>query len=119
MATLIIYGYVNSDGSILQGSGFKVVQDDTGVYTVMFDQASDGSDIFNDTPAVSVTQVYTGDMSYGGGDITDNAVIIAIAQDRVKILTGNVDNGHQDRQFSFIAAGPSDYADIGVVPLAP
>lgn len=118
MATLTIYGYVDSDGTILKGSGFKTVHDDTGVYTLMFDNASDGSDIFNDTPVVVVSQVYTGEMSYGGGDVTDNALVIALAIDRAKILTGNKNDNHQNRQFTFIAVGPSDYADIGSAPLA-
>ena len=65
-----------------------------------------------------VSQVYTGDMSYGGGDITDNALLIALADDRAKILTGNAGNNHQGRQFTFIAVGPSDYSDIESASLA-
>lgn len=117
MATLTIYGYVAGNGSVLKGTGFKVVRDTTGVYTVLFSQDQDGNDVYNDTPSVCATQVYTGDMSYGGGYLTDNAVVIAIASDRVKILTGN-DKNHSDRQFTFIAVGPSNYSDIEAVPLA-
>ncbi len=44
----------------------------------------------------------------GGGDATDNALVIYIDTKMVKFLTGNAHDNHLDRMFSFIAVGPGN-----------
>jgi hypothetical protein len=102
MSDQFVYGYIDSDGTVISGSGiYTVDHDDTGVYSVTFENE------FADKPAVTVAQVYTGDKDYGGGYLSDNAVIIYIDTRMAKFLTGTGEN-HRDRQFSFIAMGPAE-----------
>ncbi len=101
MSQTIIHGIVKDDGTILNGSGFKVTHDQKGLYTVFFNTA------FNDTPSVVATQVHPNDINSYGSDTFDNAVIVGIATDRFRVKTGNSQNYGEasDRVFSFVAVG--------------
>lgn len=99
----IIFGNVNKDGSIRNGSGdFEVTYVGTGQYLIDF---ADGS--FQNPPAIVLTQNYRSwtDFSYDGGDSRDNAVLIASDHSHAKVLTGNGQGGHEDRNFTFVAVG--------------
>lgn len=101
MATTI-YGCINADGSIRSGSsGFNPTKLEKGIYLITF------CSCFCNTPAVVVTQNYPDweSFSSGGGSTRDNAVIIAVNKDKVKIKTGNGDGDPIDRNFTFIAIG--------------
>ncbi len=96
-----IRGSVKANGTILSGGkNFKVVHDDTGLYTVIFVKEE-----FSTRPTVVVTQHYpdTDDFSKDGGNTKDNAVIIAVNSDRFKVKTGDGDGNATDRAFEFIA----------------
>jgi len=96
-----IFGTVNADGTINSGKGFKVVHDDTGEYSILYN-----SD-FQQQPAVVVTQNHPSwnDFTSDGGKTTDNATVIASDKGRVKIKTGNGDGNARDRNFNFICVG--------------
>lgn len=51
MATRIIYGQVESNGSVLAGAGFQIARVSAGVYTIDFSQD------FQSAPAVNVTPI--------------------------------------------------------------
>lgn len=102
MAQQIIFGSVNADGTIKGGSGFKVVPDtDKGVYNIVFDTS------FNSFPSVVSTQNYPdwSDFTSGGGNTTDNSVIVALDNNKFKVKVGDSDGSGRDRNFSFIAVG--------------
>lgn len=60
----IVSGYIDKDGSILSGSGFRVSRVSTGRYTVNFESA------FPRTPACVVTQVFPQDFTNNGKSST-------------------------------------------------
>lgn len=107
MSTKTIYGNVNADGSIHSGSGdFQVIPEGTnGVYTLIFKQS------FSSIPTVILTQKYSNspsnwtDFPSDGGDTRDNAVLIAVNQDKAKLKTGDSTGGGTDRDFGFMATG--------------
>jgi hypothetical protein len=100
MADRIVWGYVDgTTGKALEGSGFTVVWVDKGLYTIVFDQP------FTNRPAVVVSEVYTGNPDYHGGDTRDNAVVVGIAPDQFRLETGQSNGEKDNRWFTFIAIG--------------
>lgn len=101
----IIYGSVNSDGTIESGFGFNVERSDVGIYKITFDNP------FTKIPTVVATQCYSnGDgnwdnISDPGGDTRDNVVVIAVKEDSCKLKTGNSGGIVDNRKFGFIAIG--------------
>lgn len=86
------------------GSKSTVSRQGQGIYLVHFNAG------FTKTPACAVTQQFSGnskwdDYSSNGGDTRDNAVIITLDKDHVRVKTGDLGGGAQDRNFSFIAIG--------------
>lgn len=102
----IVRGTINSDGTVVNGSGFNgngffIVRPGgggTGVYQIDFLPS------FLSAPSGSVTQIFFN--GGPGGDTKDNAVIIEITSDHVKLKTGNASGSAEDRSFTFIFAGP-------------
>lgn len=94
-----IRGSIKPNGEILAGKGFKVVHEETGIYTILFNED------FPSRPTVVVTQHYPADDNFAsdGGNTRDNAVIVAVQHDRFKIKTGDGDGKVSDRAFEFIA----------------
>ncbi len=95
-----IRGSVKSNGQILSGKNdFKVVHDEKGLYTVVFNQE------FPTRPTVVATQHYPDkdDFDHDGGSTKDNAVVIAVSKDRFKLKTGDQNGKVSDRAFEFIA----------------
>jgi hypothetical protein len=105
-----VWGTINAFGTtsptIHSGSGnFSIIRLGTGSYLIDF-----ADNTFSETPALSVTQQYSGssswnDFSSGGGDTRDNSVIVALDSSQAKIKTGNNEGAASDRNFSFIATG--------------
>lgn len=96
----MIYGNVNGDGSVKTGYDFKVVRLAKGTYEIDF------SITFPSMPTVLVTQNYPGwDDNFGGkvGNTKDNAVVVTVSENKVKIRTGKSDGSADDRNFSFLA----------------
>ena len=95
-----IWGIVSADGTPAAGTGYKVFKDDDpGVYDISFNTS------FNGSPAVVATQLYPNQPTSKGGDTRDNAVVVFIAADRCRIVTGQDDGSHVNRDFSFVAIG--------------
>ena len=100
-----VTAYATTNPTIHSGSGFSVIRVATGTYLIDF---KDG--LFNSTPALVATQQYSGssnweDFSNGGGQTTDNVVIIAIDRVHAKVKTGGGNGDAADRNFSFVAIG--------------
>ena len=76
-------GMVAPDGSGASGVSFKVQKIVTGIFEALF------NDDFHEVPAVSVAQIYRWPMDNNpnGGDTWDNAVLITIGADRVRLKT--------------------------------
>jgi hypothetical protein len=76
-----VRGIVAPDGARVSGRDFKIA---TGIFEALFDQD------FHEVPAVSVTQIHRWpiDNNPNGDDTRDNAVLIAIGADRVRLKTG-------------------------------
>ena len=76
-----VCGIVASDGATVSGRDFKIA---TGIFEALFDED------FQEVPAISVTQIYRWpiDNNPNGGDTRDNAVLIAIGANRVRLKTG-------------------------------
>lgn len=117
MSTATIYGNLgfNTDGNLyaISGSGdFRPSFDGVGIYTVEFDVP------FDNTPTVTITQIWNGsldttnkldDFTYDGGDVRDNAVMIAVDEKHCRFCVGSGNNGaKQNRMVGFIAVGPCD-----------
>jgi hypothetical protein len=105
----IIWGTVTAYGTtnptINSGSGFSVLRVATGTYLIDFKD-----EVFTNTPALAATQQFSNsnswtDFSYGGGQTTDNVVIIALDQTHAKVKTGGGNGDAADRNFSFVAIG--------------
>ena len=79
-----VCGLVASDGSGVTGVSFKVQKIATGIFEALF------NDDFHEVPAVSVAQIYRWPMDNNpnGGDTWDNAVLITIGADRLRLKTG-------------------------------
>ena len=80
-----VCGLVASDGSGVTGVSFKVQKIATGIFEALF------NDDFHEIPAVSVTQIYPCPMDNNPNDddTRDNAVLITIGADRVRLKTGS------------------------------
>jgi hypothetical protein len=95
-----IRGIVGPNGAVSAGAGFTVTRLGTGLSDVKFDRA------FAAIPSVVVTQIFSGDPNSAGGDTRDNAVVVGITTDRVRVKTGDGAGAPSDRFFAFIAMGP-------------
>jgi hypothetical protein len=99
MAT-IIYGTVDSDGTILGGSGYSVSHTSgTGLYYITFDEP------FNKLPGAAGTQLYPNVETNDGGDTRDNVVFVFLSAEKLVVKTGDNDGDARDRNFTFIVAG--------------
>ncbi|XXX71794.1 hypothetical protein WMF30_29525 [Sorangium sp. So ce134] len=94
----IVRGGVMSNGGIFAGTGFTVSKVGTGFYDITF------STPFNSRASVVATQHYPG-TNDTGGDTRDNATVVVVNHDRVRIKTGGADGSAADRHFCFIAIG--------------
>lgn len=97
----IIRGTVNADGTVKCGKGFGSSLMQTGTYEVYFFQD------FPTRPTVVVSQNYPGndDFNSNGGNTRDNAVVVAVLNNKFKIATGNHLGDRDNRAFEFIAVG--------------
>ncbi len=104
MATQIIAGRVNLDGSIAAGRNFFVRPLGGGAYLVEF-----ATELPN-VPTVVLTENHKSwtDFDFGGGDTRDNAVLVAVDTKGFKVVTGQKDGSKVDRNFAFIAAVKAD-----------
>jgi len=108
---VIASGYVRgADAVCLGGNNFVGIKMSTGLYTIIFTPP------FAARPTVITSQVYNGDVAFGGGDTRDNSLVVAVTHDRVVIKTGDAANAAQDRNFTFIAIGP---IAAGFLPASP
>jgi hypothetical protein len=97
----MLRGYIQSNGATRAGGGFSVNRTSTGLYDIHFELP------FLSVPAASVTQVYSGSTSdERGGDTRDNAVIVRLATDRMRVKIGDSAGAASDRDFSFVVIGP-------------
>jgi hypothetical protein len=96
----ILRGTVRSDKVIIAGAGFSVDPTSAGIglYNISFTEA------FPTPPSASVTQVFFSGGS--GGDTRDNAVIISIDSNGMRLKTGDSAGDASNRDFSFIVVGP-------------
>lgn len=95
----MIHGNVNSNGTKQTGYDFQVQRLGKGIYEITF------SVPFPTVPTLLVTQNYRSwdDFTYGGGSTLDNAVVIAVSEEKAKIKTGGDKGAAGDRNFSFLA----------------
>jgi hypothetical protein len=79
-----VCGRVAPDGSGASGVSFKVQKIVTGIFEALF------NDDFHEVPAVSVAQIYRwpADSNPDGGDTGDNAALITMGADRLRLKTG-------------------------------
>ncbi|MFJ3583116.1 hypothetical protein ACIPPS_12925 [Streptomyces sp. NPDC090127] len=90
----IVYGNINSDGSVQSGSGdFLVTKEGTGRYSIAFQRS------FSSLPSANAT--LWGD----GWNLVDNTQIAAIESGRIVVITGDYYGQYGDRGFSFQAIG--------------
>lgn len=103
----IIYGSVNSNGTIESGIGFKVQQPSmAGIYQITFDNPFIKRPTVVATQCLSTTFSDSWDaMSDNGGNTRDNVVVIAVKEDSCKLKTGDSDGNPCLRKFGFIAIG--------------
>lgn len=95
--TRVIYGRVAGDGTILTGTGFSVVRNGNGDYTITWDVA------FSSSPTVNAT---LGEFTSGRPSIATRAVGGGTPNTtEVQILTGVVGVSLADQIFSFVAMG--------------
>jgi hypothetical protein len=101
MAQHIIWGCINADGSIYNGTNFTPVPGPKGTYDIVY------STPFKSTPAVVTLQNYKGwnDFSSDGGNTKDNTVLVASDRQKCKIITGDNDGKKENRNFTFLAIG--------------
>jgi hypothetical protein len=102
MADTILWGCVNGDGTVHSGSGFTVSRSATGTYRISYDTP------FSASPAVVLTQNYKlwDDFGYGGGDTRTGCLLVASDATQCKVVTGDENGVHTNRNFSFLAIGP-------------
>ena len=100
----MIHGNVNSDGTKKTGYDFEVQKVNTGIYSITFRVP------FPTVPTLLVTQNFPAQNYPGwdgfnenGGNTKDNAVVIAVSEERAKIKTGDHNGNADDRNFSFLA----------------
>ncbi|WP_232457871.1 hypothetical protein, partial [Burkholderia ubonensis] len=93
----IIWGSINSDGTIRNGSGdFSVENTEAGKYAISFNPG------FSATPGVVATQNNYGDT---GQSNLDGVVVPFVNNSYCQINTGNNSNKFQNRSFAFVAIG--------------
>lgn len=101
------WGDIKSDGTIAAGSGnFTVKKAGTGVYDIVFTTA------FTAIPVALATQVWqapasSDTISTSQGNIKDNAVLIGVTPSLCRFKTGDSGGSASDRNFSFLAYGPT------------
>ncbi len=108
----ILRGVVRLDGrTVPEGKdlGYTVdkPRDKTGIYDITF------SSPFAAIPTASVTQVYNPDKpdsfsgeAGDGGRTTDNALIVVLLANKMRVKTSEVNGYDSNRDFSFIVIGP-------------
>lgn len=102
----MLRGVIASDGAVVGGAGFTVRRAAVGIYDMTFTQA------FPVVPGATATQIFgslnsgTGDPTSAGGDPRDNAVIVHLSANKLRIKTGDNVGNPSDRYFSFIVIGP-------------
>lgn len=96
MAQVTLWGSVQGNGTIVDGSGgFTVKRESTGTYQLSFSTA------FTKTPAATASQ-----WGYGGGQNTlDNVIFPALSGNGATIQTGDSNGKYTDRNFSFVIIG--------------
>ena len=92
----MVRGTVTARG-VKSGDGYVVKIVGEGLYDVTFLTP------FAASPSASVTQVFDGGGQ--GGDTRDNAIIVSLAADRMRVKTGAGDGRAQNRDFSFVVMG--------------
>lgn len=93
-----IWGIVSADGSPAAGTGYTVHKDTgAGLYDISF------TNQFASRPAVVVTQLFPNQPDSKGGDTRDNAVVVYTDRAYCRIVTGQDNGSHVDRDFSFMA----------------
>lgn len=102
MAQIIIWGAINSDGSIANGSqanpgshNFSVSHVGTGTYNLFFLPA------FSGLPAISGSQWGFGTSQ----DTRDNVTFPVLSNAAATVFTGDSSGNRSNRKFSFIAIG--------------
>lgn len=95
-----VTGFISKAGERISGVGdYTVVKSGTGLYNVVFRPP------FAAPPVVVSTQVFPNNIADGGGSTRDNAVIVGITDQQVRIKVGDGNGSAQDRDFTFIAMG--------------
>lgn len=95
-----VTGFIAKDASKLSSSGeYTVVRSGGGVYDVVFHPP------FAVLPVVVATQVFPNQPGTAGGNTRDNAVVVWVAENQVRIKTGQQDGHGEDRDWTFIAVG--------------
>ncbi len=106
-ALRMLRGVVRSDGTVSAGAGFKSQRKDQGLYDITFDTP------FSSLPGASVTEIFKdgGGDPLGGppgnpGSTLDNAVIVYLGKNMMRVATGQNNGDRRDRYFSFVVMGP-------------
>ena len=90
----------------MAGSGVSVKRVGGGLYDIQFDSA------FSGLPGASATQVWNrgqdpiSGAATDGVDTRDNAVIVHLLANKMRVKTGNGNGDAEDRYFSFVVIGP-------------
>ncbi|VWB94051.1 hypothetical protein BLA23254_04460 [Burkholderia lata] len=93
----IIWGTVNQDGKVLNGSGdFSVEHTDTGKYAISFNPG------FPSLPGVVATQNNYGDTAQSN---MDGVAVPFVNNNYCQINTGDNAKNFRNRSFAFIAIG--------------
>ncbi|WP_232453841.1 hypothetical protein [Burkholderia ubonensis] len=96
MAQVTLWGSVNRDGVVLDGSGgFAVKRESTGTYQIKFGVQ------FTKTPAVVGSQGALGN----GQSTLDNVIFPVVNPGEITVQTGDQYGKYSDRNFSFIVIG--------------
>ena len=97
----IVRGNVDSDGNITAGSGFEVVKDGSGIYTVILRETK-----FSGTPTIVTTPISD---SAEDDNTRINSVVrrTGLKNDAFVIVTGDDDGDRKSKDFGFIAVGPA------------
>ncbi|AOK20756.1 MULTISPECIES: hypothetical protein [Burkholderia cepacia complex] len=96
MAQVTLWGSVQRDGVVLDGSGgYSVKRESAGTYQIKFSVA------FTKTPAVVGSQG-----AYNSGQSTlDNVIFPVVHPREITVQTGDEKGKYSDRNFSFIVIG--------------
>ncbi|MDJ0903195.1 MAG: hypothetical protein QNJ55_30795 [Xenococcus sp. MO_188.B8] len=99
MATMRIWGVVNSDGTVNSGGGFSINHQGDGEYIISFSTA------FSGIPAIVGNQVLFGRPNQNP---LDGLVFPFLDSGSATVLTSNANGAKVDRSFAFIAIGSMD-----------